>query len=87
MGRSPNAGINVSAGTSGPAVTVEIACRQTTTQSFAQKEIKWRFSKALALQKHGIQCEKAVKHWCGPDATAMGRKEATQADFADLGHR
>jgi hypothetical protein len=51
---------------------MEKACCQITTHSFAQKRIKW--SKVVARAKHGFQCEKAAKQWCGPDATAKGQK-------------
>jgi hypothetical protein len=51
MGGGPNDGIHVAAGTSGPAVAVEMACRRFTTQSFARKKIKGRFSNALATAK------------------------------------
>jgi hypothetical protein len=42
-------------------------------------------------QKHGFQCEKAVKQWRGPEAMAKEQKEAMRADLAtdlaDLCHQ
>jgi hypothetical protein len=54
MGGNTNDGVNLAGGTSEPAVAVEMACRQNTTQDFAQRRIKLRFSKALAISKHGF---------------------------------
>jgi hypothetical protein len=44
MDNCPNDGLNVA---SRPAVAVEMACCHITTQSFARRRIKLRFSKAL----------------------------------------
>jgi hypothetical protein len=76
MGGGPNNGVNVEAGTSGPAVAVEMAGRRNITQSFAQRRIRLRFSKALAIGKHGLQCDKLLN--VGVDQTLPRRGEKKQ---------
>jgi hypothetical protein len=80
MGGGLSYSVNVAAGTGGPAVAMEMACRHDTTQSSARTVKILRFSKASARQKHGFQCEKAFKHWSGPDATAERWKEPMRAE-------
>ncbi len=80
MGSGLSYSANVAAGTGGPAVAVEMACRRDTTQSSMRTVKILRFLKASASHKHGFQCEKAFKRWSGPDATAERRKEPMRAD-------
>jgi hypothetical protein len=78
MGSGLSYSVNIAAGTDGPAVAVVMACRRDITQSSARTVKILRFSKAR--QKHGFQCEKTLKRWSGPDATAERRKEPMRAE-------
>jgi hypothetical protein len=80
MGSCLSYSIKIAAGTGGPAVAVEMACRRDTTESSARTVKILRFLKASARQKHGFQFEKAFKRWSGPDAMAERRKEPMQAE-------
>jgi hypothetical protein len=91
MGGSPNDGVNVAAGMSGHAVAVEMACRRITTQSFAQKRIKWRSLKDLAIAKAWFSMWKSCKTMAWTWGHGKGQKKAIPAEWAadmvDLGCR
>jgi hypothetical protein len=63
-GNSPNYGEYIAAGTSGPAVTLEISCHQTTTQSFAQNGITMKIFEGLSNSKKVVfNVKKLLNVW------------------------
>jgi hypothetical protein len=63
-----------------PLFAIEIACPQVLAQSSAWESNILRLVRISEIAKHGLQYEKAVKRWCGPDAMVKGQKEAMLAE-------
>ncbi len=54
-GGGPNGSVNVAAGMSGPAVAMEMAYRQITTQSFVPKKNKMKIFEGLSNIKNSLE--------------------------------
>jgi hypothetical protein len=65
-----------------PPVAMEMAFRQIIAHNSVWIRTIWRFLRTSAIAKTWLLMWKAVKHWCGPDATAKAQKKFFFVNYA-----